>query len=590
MSLDWNRVSFYAQQYGIPDAIAKKMVEAESSGKQSAISPKGAIGLTQLMPGTARDLGVDPYDPEQNLEGGMRYLKQQYDAFGSWPLALAAYNAGPKPVQKAGGVPNYPETIRYLKRFKGIPEFGAIPDPSGRLSAFQPGQQSITAMQPLSASMTARPPPVRQMANIGQPGDSAMSAKIINNPLQQNPGLSSGDGDPLNQFINSPLTQLAAAMLAGSGGRLQGVGGGLLAIPQMQSQQAGAKLAQIKMMAELQKQAQQQQIQKMLMPMLSQAMQQGGGGANMGQLFAGLGAAMGAGGLEGGQQVLGAAPFFGMNAADAARLQMERNKMVDEIGPPPGGMPQGGGSYTMPAQPPTPMNAQPLGGPQGQQMPQAPQMPIAPPIPPGAAGLPAASQRRIAEEMAKKQNEAMLEEQKAAPGRIATAQKGMATIEEMAVHPGFSSGVGWEQMEIFGFKPFQTVSPTTAGFEALHKQVMGQQFLDSIPAMKGMGSLSNAEGDALRAAATSLDPKSTEEQYLRELARIHANLQRANERAMNNIRLSPQEQRTIGSATKEEVEATLQRLKAMRAGSGAIPSSPAAGQIDWSNVKATRVQ
>lgn len=108
-----------AQQVGVPASLLAALVNAESSGNQNAVSSAGAIGLTQLMPGTAEGLGVDPYDPYQNLVGGATYLKQQYDRFGSWPLALAAYNAGPGAVEKYGGVPPYAETQNYVARILG---------------------------------------------------------------------------------------------------------------------------------------------------------------------------------------------------------------------------------------------------------------------------------------------------------------------------------------------------------------------------------------------------------------------------------------------------------------------------------------
>ncbi|MGV8475861.1 lytic transglycosylase domain-containing protein, partial [Pseudomonas aeruginosa] len=75
----------------------------ESRGDPNAVSPKGARGLGQLMPATAAELGVDPTDPRQNIFGTARYLSQQLDRFGSVPLALAAYNAGPGTVERVGG-------------------------------------------------------------------------------------------------------------------------------------------------------------------------------------------------------------------------------------------------------------------------------------------------------------------------------------------------------------------------------------------------------------------------------------------------------------------------------------------------------
>lgn len=108
-----------ARKHGIPEDLFLRLVMQESRFKANARSHKGAIGLAQLMPGTAKLLGVDPHDPEQNLEGGARYLKQQYKKFGSWRLALAAYNAGPGAVEKHGGVPPYRETRNYVKKIWG---------------------------------------------------------------------------------------------------------------------------------------------------------------------------------------------------------------------------------------------------------------------------------------------------------------------------------------------------------------------------------------------------------------------------------------------------------------------------------------
>jgi len=91
-------------------ALFQAMIRVESGYRQSAVSSAGAIGLAQLMPGTARRLGVDPRDARQNLDGGARYLLAQLDSFESLTLALAAYNAGPDAVRKYGGVPPYRET------------------------------------------------------------------------------------------------------------------------------------------------------------------------------------------------------------------------------------------------------------------------------------------------------------------------------------------------------------------------------------------------------------------------------------------------------------------------------------------------
>jgi len=101
---------------GVPVNLFLALVHAESSFNPRARSHVGAIGLTQLMPGTAKELGVDPHDPMQNLTGGARYLRQQFERFGSWKLALAAYNAGPTRVARLGRVPNIRETQNYVSK------------------------------------------------------------------------------------------------------------------------------------------------------------------------------------------------------------------------------------------------------------------------------------------------------------------------------------------------------------------------------------------------------------------------------------------------------------------------------------------
>jgi len=104
-----------ARRHGVPEDLFLRLVQQESGWRASAKSNKGAYGLAQLMPATARRLGVDRTDPYENLEGGARYLRQQYDRFRSWRLALAAYNAGPEAVDKYNGVPPYRETRNYVR-------------------------------------------------------------------------------------------------------------------------------------------------------------------------------------------------------------------------------------------------------------------------------------------------------------------------------------------------------------------------------------------------------------------------------------------------------------------------------------------
>ncbi|MDE3028097.1 MAG: lytic transglycosylase domain-containing protein [Paracoccaceae bacterium] len=139
--------------------LLEGLVKQESAFNPGAKSPVGALGLTQLMPATAQGLGVNPFDAQDNVEGGAKYLAQQLAAFGRWDLALAAYNAGPGAVTRYHGVPPYAETQAYVARIGGyytsyLAAVGAV-DTTGTLSGVERANAAFGLSAPALASYSA---------------------------------------------------------------------------------------------------------------------------------------------------------------------------------------------------------------------------------------------------------------------------------------------------------------------------------------------------------------------------------------------------------------------------------------------------
>jgi murein DD-endopeptidase MepM/ murein hydrolase activator NlpD len=141
-----------ANRHGIPNHIFLHLINQESGWNPHAVSSAGAIGLTQLMPGTAAGLKVNPHDPIANIDGGARYLREQYNRFGSWRLALAAYNAGPGNV-KSGNWQQIPETVHYVHSILGAQPGDTTTPSGGEPAPAKAAPAKIETAQPVLGSI-----------------------------------------------------------------------------------------------------------------------------------------------------------------------------------------------------------------------------------------------------------------------------------------------------------------------------------------------------------------------------------------------------------------------------------------------------
>jgi soluble lytic murein transglycosylase-like protein len=136
-----------ASRFQVDPDLVKAVIRVESGFDAKAVSSKGAMGLMQLIPATAQRFGVaNPFDPKQNIEGGVNYLKHLLDLFGGdLNLSLAAYNAGEHTVQRSGGIPAIPETQNYVRRVTSIYQTGDAPTPaSSKTTTKEPPKAPIT--------------------------------------------------------------------------------------------------------------------------------------------------------------------------------------------------------------------------------------------------------------------------------------------------------------------------------------------------------------------------------------------------------------------------------------------------------------
>lgn len=191
-----------SERLGVDPNLALRQLGQESRFNPAAVSPKGARGLMQLMPETAKDLGVDPDDPYQNITGGLTYFKQMRDKFGSDDLALAAYNAGPGAVEKYGGIPPYRETQNYVRSI--LSGEGEPPEAAPRTPQSPPRRPGASPqLAPLGAPPASAP---RRAADPARSDEMLGFEKGVTAPLD-NAAIA------LRRFAHSPWSRAVAPVL-----------------------------------------------------------------------------------------------------------------------------------------------------------------------------------------------------------------------------------------------------------------------------------------------------------------------------------------------------------------------------------------
>lgn len=216
-------VDKYSKQHGVDPKLIHAMVKQESGGRQDAVSPKGARGLMQIMPDTAKELGIDPNDPEQNIEGGTRYMSRLLKRYnGDVKMGLAAFNAGMGNVDKYGGIPPFDETVNYVKNISAAlmgpqpqqPMMGP-PAPEQPTSRFAP-IDGWGEPPPVPEPAPAPPPPVEFESPMGA-GASAFGETLgmaVRGALDSNAARTiSNPNANIGNYFNDKIRRAAIDML-----------------------------------------------------------------------------------------------------------------------------------------------------------------------------------------------------------------------------------------------------------------------------------------------------------------------------------------------------------------------------------------